>query len=314
MIVYRELSSLSADLGISPRSLYSVSYRRNEHYHRVCIPKANGEERELFVPDEQLKHIQRMIATKLLAFEAVSPFAMAYRRGGSTKKNAFPHVGKRVILKLDIRHFFDNIIYPMVKETVFPAQRYSEANRILLTMLCMHRDALPQGAPTSPIISNIVMRAFDDRVGRWCAERRIVYTRYCDDMTFSGDFDPGPVIQMVRQELRKLGLFLNDRKTTVVHDGQRKTVTGIVVNDRPTVPKPYRRQLRQELYYAQKFGLQSQILRRQLSCSEEQYLQKLLGRVNYVLQILPDDEQMQRDKQWLLVQRRKLSSTQAADG
>jgi len=300
MMVYRELSSLAMDLGFSPRALYSVSYHRNSHYRKVQIPKANGEFRELSVPDEFLKSIQRNIASKLLAFEEISPFATAYCSGGSTKKNASPHVGKHVILKLDIRHFFDNIIYPMVKDKVFPAERYSEANRVLLTMLCMHRDALPQGAPTSPVISNIIMKDFDNVIGQWCREQQIEFTRYCDDMTFSGDFDPKPVIQMVKRELRKLGFFLNDKKTTVVRDGQKKTVTGIVVNEKANVPSGYRRKLRQELYYCGKYGLKNHMLRQNLQLTEERYLCQLLGRVNYVLQITPDDSEMRRCKDWLL--------------
>lgn len=304
MITYQELSSLSMDLGFSPRALYSVSYHRNSHYRKAVIPKGNGELRELFVPDDFLKSIQRSIAANLLIHEEVSPFATAYRYGGGTKKNASPHVGKRVVLKLDVRHFFDNIIYPVVKDKCFPSQRYSEANRILLTMLCMHKDALPQGAPTSPVISNIIMRDFDNTVGLWCKKRHIAFTRYCDDMTFSGDFNPKPVIQMVKQELRKLGLYLNDQKTTVVRSGQRQTATGIVVNEKVNVSCDYRRKLRQELYYCRKYGLQDQISRYALGLSEEQYLLQLLGRVNYVLQIAPDNPEMQGYKNWLLELRR----------
>lgn len=306
MIIYRELSSLETDLGFSAKALYGVSYHRHKHYHPAKVPKGNGEFRELCVPDEFLKTIQRRIADRLLVYEAISPFAAAYRPGGSTLVNAAPHVGKPVLLKLDIRRFFDHIIYPMVKEKAFPAERYSEANRILLSMLCIYKDALPQGAPTSPVISNIIMREFDDTVGAWCLSKGITYTRYCDDMTFSGDFEPCEVIQFVKNELGKSGLFLNDKKTVVLRDGQKKAVTGIVVNEKPNVSAAYRRKLRQELYFCQKYGLDEHIHRLGLDISAPQYAMQLLGRVNYVLQITPDNAEMRQYKEWLLQKRPSL--------
>lgn len=300
MIIYRELSSLEKDLGFSAKALYGVSYHRHEHYHSAKVPKGNGEFRELCVPDEFLKTIQRRIADRLLVYEEISPFATAYRPGGSTLVNAAPHVGKPVLLKLDIRHFFDHIIYPMVKEKAFPAERYSEANRILLSLLCIYKDALPQGAPTSPVISNIIMREFDNTVGTWCLSRGITYTRYCDDMTFSGDFEPREVIRFVKDELGKMGLFLNDKKTVVLRDGQKKVVTGIVVNEKPHVSAAYRRKLCQELYFCRKHGVDEHIQRLGLDVPAPQYAMQLLGRVNYVLQITPDNAEMRQYKEWLL--------------
>lgn len=299
MIVYRELSSLETDLGFSAKTLYSVSRRREKHYRVAQVPKGNGELRELRVPDDLLKAIQRSIVDHLLVYEAISPFATAYRFGGGVRVNALPHVGKPVLLKLDIRHFFDHIIYPMVKEKVFPAERYSEANRVLLSLLCVYQDALPQGAPTSPIISNIVMREFDNTVGGWCLRYGVTYTRYCDDMTFSGDFRPDEVIRLVKSELRRMGLFLNGKKTAILRNGQRKAVTGVVVNEKARVSAAYRRKLRQEVYYCEKFGVEEHIRRLGLEISPEQYARQLLGRVNYALQIDPTDQEMQRYKRWL---------------
>lgn len=299
MIVYRELSSLCADLGFSARTLYGVGYHRGKHYHTVKVPKGNGEDRELCVPDELLKSIQRRIAERILAAEEISPYACAYKVGGSVLSNAGAHIAKPVLLKLDIRHFFDHIIYPLVKERAFPALRFSESNRILLSMLCLYRDALPQGAPTSPVISNIIMRDFDNIVGKWCAERRIAYTRYCDDLTFSGNFSPNEVILFVKDELRKMGFFLNDKKTVVARDGQKKAVTGLVVNEKLNISAEYRRKLRQELYFCQTRGVAEHIERRGSSETQEHYLRCLLGRVNYVLQVRPNDAEMQGYKNWL---------------
>ncbi len=298
MITYRELSSLVEDLGFSSKALYSVSNHIHKHYKPVTLKKPNGESRQLYVPDDFLKAIQKSINNKLLSLEEISPYATAYVMGGSTKKNARAHVGKPVVLKLDIRHFFDHIIYPMVKRA-FSEDRYSEQNRVLLAMLCTYKDALPQGAPTSPTISNIIMREFDNTVGSWCSERGVAYTRYCDDMTFSGDFDPKPVISMVKSELKKLGFFLNDKKTVVVRRGQRHCVTGIVVNEKLSVPISYKKQIRQEMYYCMKHGVAAHLERTGSAEDARNYAAKLLGRVNYVLSIEPQNAQMLRYRRWL---------------
>ncbi len=304
MIVYRELSSLERDLGVPVKTLYAVSNSLNRHYRTVQIPKKSGGLRKLSVPDEILKKIQRRITDVLLVHMPISRYASAYRFGGTTLKNARPHVGKPLLLKLDILHFFDSIRYSAVKDAAFPPEIYAGNIRILLAMLCYYKDALPQGAPSSPAITNILLFEFDETVGSWCRERGIVYTRYCDDMTFSGDFAPREVISFVREELRKLGFLLNEQKTHIQRAGQRQSVTGIVVNEKPNVSAACRRKLRQEVYYCRRFGVAGHLRQIGLEMSEEAYLTRLLGKVNYVLQVSPDDCNMKAARQWLLEQLR----------
>lgn len=193
---------------------------------------------------------------------------------------------------MDIRKFFDHITYPMVKNRVFAAEKYSESIRILLSVLCVYVHHLPQGAPTSPAISNIIMKEFDEVVGRWCNEKGIAYSRYCDDMTFSGDFDEQEIITFVDQELRKNGFFLNHKKTVCLHDGQRKEVTGIVVNEKISVPALYKKKIRQEIYNLDKYGLGSHVSKIANEKSVEKYISGLLGRINYVISVEPDNEEM----------------------
>ena len=299
MIVYRELSSLEQDLGISAKTLYAVSNNLGKHYRKVSLPKKSGGFRNLSVPDEVLKSIQKRIVDLLLIHMLVSRYAKAYRFGSSTLRNAKHHVGKRVVLKLDILHFFDSIRYSTVKDNVFPGEIYAEPLRILLTMLCYHKDALPQGAPSSPAITNIILYEFDEQVGQWCQDRGIAYTRYCDDMTFSGDFDPAEVIRFVRLELKKMGFLLNEQKTRIQRPGQQQPVTGIVVNEKLSIPADYRRKLWQELYYCRKFGIQEHLQRIGLEVTEDTYRMQLLGKVNYVLQVHPDDRDMLEARKWL---------------
>ena len=203
-------------------------------------------------------------------------------------------MAKPIVLKLDILHFFDSIRYIDVKDKVFPAEIYAENIRILLAMLCYYKDFLPQGAPSSPAITNILMYDFDEAVGSWCRERGISYTRYCDDMTFSGGF--------VRGDLKKMGFLLNEQKTKIQRPGSQQSVTGIVVNEKPNISAAYRRKLRQELFYCRKFGVAEHLRKIGLEVTEETYLQHLLGKVNYVLQIRSDDPELRDDHQWICAQ------------
>lgn len=288
MIVYRELSSIEKDLGFSAKTLYGLSNSLEKHYHTEYLPKSDGSKRKLSVPDLILKLVQKSIADNILIQYPISKYAKAYKPGSSIQKNARPHVGKKKILKLDIEGFFDHILYSRVKDTVFYEEKYSESIRILLTMLCYYNDSLPQGAPTSPAITNIIMYDFDETVGDFCIKKKIAYTRYCDDMTFSGCFDEREIISFVKGELRKLGLFLKNRKTAVISASKRQVVTGIVVNEKMNVTKDYKKTIRQEIYYIKKFGLDEHLKRLGIS-DKQQYVLSLKGRIAFVLQTIPNN-------------------------
>lgn len=299
MIVYTELNSIERDLGISIKTLFSVSNSLSSHYKRVKIPKKNGSFRELSVPDAILKKIQCAIAQKILAYEPISKYAQAYKLGASVQKNASHHVGKKKVLKLDIKHFFDSILYSTVKDKCFPAERFSEPIRILLSMLCYNREALPQGAPSSPVITNIIMRDFDEKVGRFCEGKNISYTRYCDDMTFSGDFDEAPIIAFVKAELFEYGYLLNSKKTMVVSSSGRQIVTGVVVNEKMTAPTEYKSKIRQEVYFCKRFGVENHLQHIHYTEDAKAYLQSLLGRVSFVLQTEQDEKEFLEYKSYL---------------
>ena len=308
LIVYRERASLTRDLGVKAGTLYAVSNALEKHYRRVRLPKKDGGTRDLWVPDEVLKDIQRRIARVLLAHMPLSPYATAYRYGGGTYRNAAPHAGQPAVLKLDIRHFFDSIRYCDVKDAAFPAEIYAEPLRVLLAVLCYFRQGLPQGAPSSPAISNLVLADFDREVGLWCAARRIRYTRYCDDLTFSGRFRAEEMVPFVEGQLRCRGFFLNESKTRYLPASRRQTVTGLVVNRRPSVPAEELRQLRQEVYYCRRFGPADHMARMGITESEAQYLTRLLGRVSYALQMTPEQASLREARTWLLEALRRARS------
>ena len=298
MKAYTELEDLEQDLGFPAKTLYGLSNNLEKHYRNTFIPKHDGSKRKLSVPDTILKKVQRSISDNILSHYTISHYATAYTSGSSVQKNASLHVGKQKILKLDIEGFFDNILYSRVKDVVFREDKFSEPIRILLTMLCYYKESLPQGAPTSPAITNIIMYDFDEKIGKYCEENNISYSRYCDDMTFSGDFDEGLVIAFVKDELRKLGLFLKSRKTAVIPSTKRQTVTGIVVNEKIGLTKDYKNKIRQEIYYIKKYGIDEHLSK--IGCQDKQYyLNSLKGRIAFVLQTIPNDEEFLGYKEFL---------------
>lgn len=287
--------------------LYAVSNHIEDHYHPAVIQKRDGSERRLFVPDRLLMKIQRNILHHILDQLPVSSYATAYQKGAGILHHAGMHTGAERILKLDIRDFFGTILFPQVYRYGFPTIYFPPAVGTLLTNLCCYRDCLPQGAPTSAALSNLVMKPFDEVIGAWCEERGICYSRYCDDMAFSGDFDAGMVIGKVRGCLSTMGFELNQKKTQVVSRHRRQMVTGIVVNLKPQVSRTYRKKLRQEIYFCRKFGIEGHLNRvqdtRYLPMGEggiRRYRLSLLGRVNHVLQINPEDRYFQKVKHQML--------------
>lgn len=295
MTYYSTLEQLEAALGFPSRTLYGLSNNLGKHYRDVFIPKRDGSSRRLSVPDYILKTVQRSIVDNILVYCPISRYATAYSRGSSVQKNAQPHVGKKKILKLDIEGFFDNISYSRVKNSVFGKENFAEPIRVLLSMLCYYRESLPQGAPTSPAITNVIMYSFDEKIGSYCEQNGISYTRYCDDMTFSGDFDEGILIALVQAELRALGLFLKKRKTALIKNTKRQTVTGIVVNEKLGVSREYKSKLRQEMYYISRYGIDSHLARLGVS-DKRSYLNSLKGKIAFVLQASPDDTEFLKYK------------------
>lgn len=284
---------LLGDTQITPEKqlacLYSLSRNTEKHYRPQAIPKKNGGLRQLAVPDSRLKLVQRNLLHHVLDGFSVSPYAMAYGRKRGIRENAAAHLGGVQVLNLDISSFFDSITYLQVYQRAFPAAYFPASVRTLLTNLCCYQDRLPQGAPTSGAVSNLVMKPFDEHMGVWCKARGITYTRYCDDMTFSGDLKAWTVKNKVRSYLLAMGFELNEEKSRTAGQGRQQKVTGVVVNQKMQVPSAYRRRLRQEVHYSRSYPEEK----------SDQYLQALLGKVGFVLSINPQDPYFLAEKEWL---------------
>lgn len=266
------------------KRLYSISNRIEDHYRVFKIKKHNGKFRTIYEPNSTLKFIQRQILVNILENREISEYAKAYHKNISLSDNAKVHVNKKIILKLDIKDFFNHITFLDIYQNCFPIDYFPKSVGMLLTYLCTYNDHLPQGAPTSSYISNLIMREFDEELGEYCVSKKISYTRYSDDMTFSGDFNPSEIILVVRKMLSKLGFELNNEKIHVISNSHKQLVTGIVVNKKVGIDNSYKKKIRQELYYIKKYGIDSH-LDKILYLDKKKYLLNLYGRILFVLQI-----------------------------
>ena len=266
------------------KTIYSITNNIENNYKVYKIKKRNGKLRTIHEPDKLLKHIQRQILNNILNNKSISKYAKAYHTGISLKENALPHINKDLILKLDIKDFFENINFIDVYNACFSIEYFPKSVGMILTYLCTYQDHLIQGAPTSAYISNLVMKDFDDVIGEWCDNNNISYTRYSDDMTFSGNFNPSEIITKVRKMLSKLGLELNNKKTHIVKKSASQNITGLVVNEKVQTSNKYRKKIRQEVYYIKKYGLSSHLKKLNIQ-DKDKYLHSLYGKILYVLQI-----------------------------
>ncbi|MBO6899131.1 MAG: RNA-directed DNA polymerase [Shimia sp.] len=262
-------------------SLYAMSNSQESFYRRFEIPKKSGGRRRIDAPLPSLAHIQRWILDNILQGVALHPSAKAYRKGYSTFDNARFHRKQSIVLKVDVKNFFGSIEEHSVF-SIFHDLGYSKRLSKLFSMIATLDGVLPQGAPTSGALSNIFMRAFDEKIFADCKRQGIRYTRYADDLTFSGDaIDLREHIRLVDKEFSKVGLTLNSKKTRVLFPHMRQEVTGLVVNDSVSIPQAFRRQLRQECYFIKKFGIHGHA--REVNARNPRILlEEVIGKLSYV--------------------------------
>ena len=177
---------------------------------------------------------------------------------------------------------------------------YSMEFSRLLAGLTTIDDFLPQGAPTSPALSNLYLKEFDEEIEEFCKSKSIAYTRYSDDLTFSMQRFNQDLVTLVKEKLGNLGLELNKKKSKIISGPLQKRVTGVVVNEKPQAPKEYKRKIRQEMYYISRFGLRGHLGHNHCSIGEKTYLNHLLGQINFVLLLEKDNEEFKKYKTILL--------------
>lgn len=211
------------------------------------IPKRRGGQRTLHIPSPQLKAMQRRILHRLLKKLHTHPCAMAFEPGWSIVDNANAHVGQDILIKLDIVDYFTSTRAERVDEFFRWVGWNAEAAKLLTGLTC-HEGGLPQGAPISPRLSNLVNVGMDVALAMAARSRDANYTRYADDITISLRY-PTPrrargMVEHVRRILRPNGYRLNRDKTRILRPHQRMMVTGLMVNEKVQLPRETRRWLR----------------------------------------------------------------------
>lgn len=246
---------LSLLLGIDITDLINFAYcDRALVYNTISIPKKAGGQRELNAPCLVLKYIQRWILDNILINMHVSKYCTGFQRKTSILTNANYHLNKNCIINLDIKDFFPSILSRDVYR-LFRYYGYSVEVSNLLSRLCTYNEALPQGSPASPMLSNVRCLKMDKRLGLLAEQYGATYSRYADDITLSSDNDIAEIVLIAEKIINDEGFTINNKKTRVLYSHQKQEVTGLIVNnDKPSVPRAYKRALMQEIYYCKKYG------------------------------------------------------------
>lgn len=249
------------------------------HYIRFQIPKKSGGMREISTPHADLARAQRWILQNILERVPVSGVAHGFVRERGTLTNARSHTGKDVVVNADLKDFFPSITFPRVRG-IFQQLGYSPAVATVLALLCTECPrrtvaydgqtfhvaqgprALPQGACTSPALSNLCARKLDLRFAALAARHGWTYTRYADDLTFSTRGEAAKATALILSRLHNIvkdeHFEVNEAKTRIQRRNAQQSVTGVVVNDRCNVDRKTRRRLRAILHQAQKTGIAAQ--------------------------------------------------------
>jgi RNA-directed DNA polymerase len=238
-----DLDRLAKLLGLSPADLKTFEPR----YRQVKIPKKSGGNRILLIPDDPTKILQRRLTNKLLSRYKTHDKCFGFAKGSSTVQNALPHIAKDTVIKLDIKDFFPNTNAFRIVDMFSRTGWTNDAARMLTKLVCV-KNGLPQGAPSSPMMSNIVNWHMDKRFDCLAQSIGMEYSRYADDLTFSYNHysrkEIHHLLTVVGKILKDCQYSMNRKKKRILRSHRRQTVTGIVVNKQLNLPRKTRRWLR----------------------------------------------------------------------
>jgi RNA-directed DNA polymerase len=265
----RTLDDLAALLDISPRALRRYSYGIGRRYHQVEVKKRRGGVRIISQPADGLKIIQQKLAQLLAAAYRRRDAVHGFVTGRSIATNAAAHAGRRWVFNLDLTDFFPSINFGRVRGRLI-SRPYSLPENLatVVAQICCYNNQLPQGAPTSPVLSNMICSKMDAELERLASRHRCRYTRYADDLTFStnalefplelGSFTgstaeatPGPALTAL---IASSGFTIHAEKVRLQRFDTRQVVTGLIVNQFPNVTRPYVRRVRAMLRAWRVFG------------------------------------------------------------
>ncbi|HGT5183625.1 RNA-directed DNA polymerase [Escherichia coli] len=263
---------LASLIGVSPHLIAIMSMTPDKYYRSFKLNKKSGGYREILAPRKFMKVIQYWITDYFLFLLNTHASCYSYRKGVSIKDNAINHLNNDFIANIDIIDYFGTINKDMVQNCLIK-NKIDIKLATAITDIVTYKGTLPQGAPSSPQISNAILFDFDNEISEACYLTGCVYTRYSDDITISGSIrkDVVKMVELATHLLNEFGFSINNKKTRIASTNSRQVVTGILVNDviRPT--RKYRKRVRSAFDHAIKDN----------DCSKET-IYKLSGYLNYL--------------------------------
>ncbi len=255
----------------------------NSAYKQWEIPKKNGGKRLISSPISTLKIIQRRIYERLLLALPVHEASFGFVPHRSIVDNAALHVAKPCVVCVDIKSCFPSVKYPLVVSTLLRELKdILQPNTIrLVAEICSAEGGLPIGASTSPVILNLVLKKTDTILTAHAKKLGCSYSRYADDMTFSGDNETTKLIGIAKGTLSRIGLNLDPKKTNIFRRGRRQCCTGLVINEKVNVNRVYLRRLRAEVHRLSKGKTPTWM-------GEPDTPEAVIGRINFVNSVSPE--------------------------
>ena len=271
----RELSEL---LGYSPKSLSYIVYvtSESEKYNTFKIPKKNGGIREIKSPEKKLKQLQKKLSEILsICYKEIYPknkyksLSHGFKKDHSIFTNAYVHKNRKYVFNIDLESFFPSINFGRVRGFFINNDSFSLSEEVATTIakIACHENELPQGAPTSPIISNLIGHILDVRMVSLANKAKCTYSRYADDITFSTnkkEFPASIAFNSVNRGwlpsnklikiIERTGFKINCKKTSMQFKTQKQIVTGLVVNKKVNVQKKHYKIVRSMCYSLFKDG------------------------------------------------------------
>ena len=233
-------------------------------YYQFPIRKSSGGIREIEkLADEKVRFVQETIDRMFLRRFPVSKKCHSYLKNRSIVTNAREHLGAKIIMKFDISNFFPSIRYNRVV-SIFMNMGYGKNVAKFLSFFCVNNKFfIPQGAITSPMISNIACSKLDKRINSYCISAQLSYTRYADDITISSKnklthMQCFIIKNKINEIISSEGFIPNEKKFHWFKEGQKMMVTGVVINNNMLSPKKeVIEELEKALYFSKKYGFDS---------------------------------------------------------
>jgi retron-type reverse transcriptase len=228
-------------------------HKLDHAYYRHELPKQSGGTRTISAPERLLKFTQRQILDRLLTPLGAHDCAYGFVKGRSIVDNAKPHINQLIVTNADVKNCFPSVKWPLVLGAMRRdlGKQFSPSAISYLVDICTAEGGMPIGAPTSPALLNRVLLKTDQILLEAALKRKCVYTRYADDLTFSGDKGAIELLGVAKRTLGQIGLALDPKKTNIFRRGRRQMVTGLVVNERVSFPRRLRRRLRAAVHQVQ---------------------------------------------------------------